>query len=118
MQPLARNQTWRDVGAAVGPIAAGALLGTMSPEQMSVIGGFCAAALAFLMAHQPGGGKAADQPKAGYLASHDRLSSDVALHQANMRATPKKQRTARRIRVGEACGSHPGSCRSACSATR
>ncbi|MBG03046.1 MAG: hypothetical protein CMM59_03100 [Rhodospirillaceae bacterium] len=51
MQPLARNQTWRDVGAAVGPIAAGALLGTMSPEQMHlVIGGVCAAALAFLMA--------------------------------------------------------------------
>lgn len=34
LQPLARNQTWRDVGAAVGPIAAGLLLTVATPEAM------------------------------------------------------------------------------------
>lgn len=32
LQPLARNQTWRDIGAAAGPLVTGALLGAFSPE--------------------------------------------------------------------------------------
>ena len=32
IKALARNQTWRDIGAAVGPLAAGAALTVMSPE--------------------------------------------------------------------------------------
>jgi len=34
LQPLARNQTWRDIGAAIGPIATGFLLEIYSPQQM------------------------------------------------------------------------------------
>jgi DHA1 family inner membrane transport protein len=34
LQPLARNQTWRDIGAAVGPIATGFLLHIIKPQEM------------------------------------------------------------------------------------
>jgi predicted MFS family arabinose efflux permease len=34
LQPLARNQTWRDIGAAAGPLGTGVLLGVFSPEVM------------------------------------------------------------------------------------
>ena len=34
LQPLARNQTWRDIGAAVGPIATGFLLHIFKPQDM------------------------------------------------------------------------------------
>ena len=34
IQPLARNQTWRDIGAAAGPLGTGFLLGVFSPEAM------------------------------------------------------------------------------------
>ena len=37
LQPLARNQTWRDIGAAAGPLATGFLLGIFSPEQMHLV---------------------------------------------------------------------------------
>ena len=33
---LARNQTWRDIGAAIGPLIAGACLGVISPEYMHI----------------------------------------------------------------------------------
>ena len=33
---LARNQTWRDVGAAAGPLAAGACLAVIAPEMMHI----------------------------------------------------------------------------------
>lgn len=32
LQPLARNQTWRDIGAALGPLSTGFLLAVTSPE--------------------------------------------------------------------------------------
>ena len=34
IKALARNQTWRDVGAAVGPLASGVLLSKISPESL------------------------------------------------------------------------------------
>ncbi len=34
LQPLARNQTWRDIGAAAGPLATGFLLNNFSAESM------------------------------------------------------------------------------------
>ena len=34
LQPLARNQTWRDIGAAAGPLATGFLLDSFSAESM------------------------------------------------------------------------------------
>ena len=34
LQPLARNQTWRDIGAAAGPLGTGVLLGVFTPEAM------------------------------------------------------------------------------------
>ncbi|MCH9670746.1 MAG: MFS transporter [Gammaproteobacteria bacterium] len=34
MQPLARNQTWRDLGAALGPLSTGFLLAVTSPESL------------------------------------------------------------------------------------
>ncbi len=37
IKALARNQTWRDVGAAAGPLAAGACLAFTEPEIMHVI---------------------------------------------------------------------------------
>ena len=50
MQPLARNQTWRDVGAAVGPIGAGLLIGVVTPEVMHlVLAAICAVTLLLLM---------------------------------------------------------------------
>ena len=36
LQPLARNQTWRDIGAAAGPIATGILLEIYSPQEMQL----------------------------------------------------------------------------------
>ena len=36
LQPLARNQTWRDIGAAAGPIATGILLEFYSPQEMQL----------------------------------------------------------------------------------
>lgn len=36
LQPLARNQTWRDIGAAGGPLATGFLLSVFSPESMHI----------------------------------------------------------------------------------
>jgi predicted MFS family arabinose efflux permease len=53
MQPLARNQTWRDVGAAVGPIGAGLLIGIVTPEVMHmVLAAICAVTLLLLMTSQ------------------------------------------------------------------
>ena len=50
MQPLARNQTWRDAGAAVGPIGAGLLIGVVTPEVMHlVLAAICAITLLLLM---------------------------------------------------------------------
>jgi len=43
IKALARNQTWRDVGAAAGPIAAGASLAFIGPEVMHIF-----VALAFI----------------------------------------------------------------------
>jgi len=37
LQPLARNMTWRDVGAAAGPLTTGFLLGFMRPETIHLI---------------------------------------------------------------------------------
>ena len=37
VKALARNQTWRDIGAAAGPLIAGACLGIVSPETMHVL---------------------------------------------------------------------------------
>ena len=37
IKALARNQTWRDVGAAAGPLATGASLSFISPEMMHII---------------------------------------------------------------------------------
>lgn len=34
LQPLARNQTWRDLGAAAGPLATGFVLGLTTPEAL------------------------------------------------------------------------------------
>lgn len=45
IKALARNQTWRDVGAAAGPLAAGACLAFIEPEIMHII-----VALAFIFA--------------------------------------------------------------------
>ena len=45
IKSLARNQTWRDVGAAVGPLAAGACLAIIGPEKMHIF-----VALAFIFA--------------------------------------------------------------------
>lgn len=54
LQPLARNQTWRDVGAAVGPITTGLLLGVVSPEAMHLmLAGICGASLLWLTVSEP-----------------------------------------------------------------
>ena len=45
IKALARNQTWRDVGAAAGPLAAGACLAFIGPEIMHIF-----VALAFILA--------------------------------------------------------------------
>ena len=45
IKALARNQTWRDVGAAAGPLAAGACLAFIGPETMHIF-----VALAFIFA--------------------------------------------------------------------
>ncbi len=45
IKALARNQTWRDVGAAAGPLATGACLAFIAPEMMHVF-----VALAFIVA--------------------------------------------------------------------
>ncbi len=37
LQPLARNQTWRDVGAAAGPLTTGFVLGLVTPETLHLI---------------------------------------------------------------------------------
>ena len=37
LQPLARNQTWRDVGAAAGPLTTGFVLGLMAPETFHLV---------------------------------------------------------------------------------
>ena len=47
IKALARNQTWRDIGAAAGPLAAGAALTILSPELLH-IGLAAAFSLAFL----------------------------------------------------------------------
>ena len=44
IKALARNQTWRDVGAAAGPLAAGASLAFIAPEIMHLF-----VALAFIV---------------------------------------------------------------------
>ena len=50
MQPLARNQTWRDIGAAIGPLATGFLLGVFTPEAMHLaIAGIYAVFFIWLM---------------------------------------------------------------------
>ncbi|MBT3533268.1 MAG: MFS transporter [Rhodospirillaceae bacterium] len=45
--PLARNQTWRDVGAAAGPMTTGFVLGFVTPEDMHLL--LCAVFLATLL---------------------------------------------------------------------
>ena len=47
IKALARNQTWRDIGAAAGPLATGAALTVTSPEILH-IGLAVASSLAFL----------------------------------------------------------------------
>lgn len=37
LQPLARNQTWRDIGAALGPLSTGFLLAVTSPEVLHLV---------------------------------------------------------------------------------
>ncbi len=37
LQPLARNMTWRDVGAAAGPLTTGFVLGLMRPETIHLV---------------------------------------------------------------------------------
>ena len=37
MHALTRNQTWRDIGAAAGPLLAGLLLGVMSAQMLHLI---------------------------------------------------------------------------------
>ncbi|MDP6346614.1 MAG: hypothetical protein QF491_23995, partial [Alphaproteobacteria bacterium] len=37
LQPLARNQTWRDVGAAAGPLTTGFALAVATPEALHLI---------------------------------------------------------------------------------
>ena len=37
LQPLARNQTWRDVGAAAGPLTTGLVLGLTTPETIHLV---------------------------------------------------------------------------------
>lgn len=37
LQPLARNQTWRDLGAAIGPLGTGFVLSAASPEAMHLV---------------------------------------------------------------------------------
>tara|TARA_E500000331_G_scaffold307436_1_gene312331 strand:+ start:846 stop:1235 length:390 start_codon:yes stop_codon:yes gene_type:complete len=50
MQPLARNQIWRDVGAAVGTIGARLLIEIVTPEIMHlVLAALCAVTLLLLM---------------------------------------------------------------------
>jgi len=34
LQSLARNQTWRDIGAAMGPLTTGFVLGSTTPENL------------------------------------------------------------------------------------
>ena len=46
IKSLARNQTWRDVGAAAGPLAAGTCLAFIEPEMMHI---FVALAFAFAL---------------------------------------------------------------------
>jgi len=36
LQPLARNQTWRDIGAALGPLCTGFVLGSIKPETLHI----------------------------------------------------------------------------------
>ena len=61
LKALARNQTWRDVGAAVGPLATGAGLAVVSPEVMHLVvaGAFTVGLVGFLMSP---GWKAVAQP--------------------------------------------------------
>ena len=37
LQPLARNQTWRDIGAAAGPLTAGFMLDFATPESLHLV---------------------------------------------------------------------------------
>jgi len=37
LQPLARNQTWRDIGAALGPLITGFVLASTTPEFLHII---------------------------------------------------------------------------------
>ncbi len=51
LQPLARNQTWRDVGAAAGPLSTGFVLAVTTPEMIHLLlGGIYLATLLWLMA--------------------------------------------------------------------
>jgi len=51
LQPLARNQTWRDVGAAAGPLATGFVLGAATPEALHLaLAAIFAVSLLWLMA--------------------------------------------------------------------
>ncbi|MDP7547635.1 MAG: MFS transporter [Alphaproteobacteria bacterium] len=47
LPPLARNQTWRDIGAALGPLTTGFLLASTSPETLHIF--IAAAFLASLL---------------------------------------------------------------------
>ncbi len=51
LRPLARNQTWRDLGAAAGPLTTGFVLGQVTPESLHLIlAAIFAASLLWLMA--------------------------------------------------------------------
>jgi DHA1 family inner membrane transport protein len=54
IKALARNQTWRDVGAAVGPLAAGACLAFSGPEIMHIIVAFAFIFAFTLFVRSPG----------------------------------------------------------------
>jgi len=53
LRPLARNQTWRDIGAALGPLSTGFLLAVTSPEVLHLVLAviFLASLLWLLMSH-------------------------------------------------------------------
>ena len=72
IKALARNQTWRDVGASVGPLATGIFIGFVKPEVMHMF-----VALAFIIAFTmfvfSSGWQAINQPthKGTSLDDHD-----------------------------------------------
>jgi DHA1 family inner membrane transport protein len=54
IKALARNQTWRDIGAAAGPLAAGASLAVVSPETLHIALAFAFSAAFIWFLSSPG----------------------------------------------------------------